>query len=231
MGTQATEAASTALKEQRQAAQAKAASAAAAVAASAGVDLAEVKQLRRQFSTLAFGGGTGGVGSDPKRVFELLDKCAASGPVSCLHVMPARLFRRCQTRFTTELWCLGLRDRSGALDFKEFRLAVRKEGKINKDSMSDAQLRSVSTVPSFSVLLPSSESGSAPRCLLWQEAVPCDRPGRRRHDRRGRAACIPGAGGGAGRDAHHTQDRVAHKCADQAKEDRLVSPDTTTTQQ
>ena len=91
LGRQATEAATTALKEQRQAAQAKAASAAAAVAASAGVDLAEVKQLRRQFSTLAFGGGTGGVGSDPKRVFEMLDKCAASAPVSRLHAMSARL--------------------------------------------------------------------------------------------------------------------------------------------
>ena len=79
MGRQATEAASTALKEQRQAAQAKAASAAAAVAASAGVDLAEVKQLRRQFSTLAFGGGTGGVGSDPKRVFEHDDGLSGMG--------------------------------------------------------------------------------------------------------------------------------------------------------
>ena len=131
----------------------------------------------------------------------------------------------------TGLWCLGLRDHSGALDFKEFRLAVRKEGKINKDHMSDAQLRSVSAVPSFSVLLPPSDSGSGSALfLLWQEAVPCDRPGCRRHDRRGRAACIPGAGGGAGRDAHHTQDRVAHKRADQAKEDCLVSSDTTTTQ-
>jgi Ca2+-binding EF-hand superfamily protein len=80
-----------------------AAASAAAVAASAGADLEEVVRLRRQFKSLSIQGREG---SNPSRLFELLDK-----------------------------------DGSGSLEFAEFRIAVRKQGKISVQDMSDAALR------------------------------------------------------------------------------------------
>ena len=59
------------VKEERTLAKQQAAASAAAVAASVGVDVTEIEQLRRQFKALSIQGTRG---SDPARLFELLDK-------------------------------------------------------------------------------------------------------------------------------------------------------------
>ena len=109
--------------------------------------------MRSPQAAVLAGGSTPATPATPKesrgaarQAFERFD-ADRSGTLSkdeCLAFIDDTGFYGITRGYLDGVWSVYDRNADGALDFKEFRLAVRKEGKINKDHMSDAQLRSVS---------------------------------------------------------------------------------------